>query len=140
MSLTSIDISGTLPSSFGNFQSMTYLTMSRNKISGTIPSTVGTLTALAYVFLYSNSFTGTLPSTMSALTSLYYLEFSNNYLTMGTATSVPIATFSSYTLSNYLYLEENCLAFDTSSPYPYRHVTATHCRPASKYYYEVYYG
>ena len=70
---------------------------------------------------------------MSALTSMSTLYLRNNYLTMGTATSVPIETFSSYTLSNSMYLEDNCFSFDTSSPYPYRHVTATHCRPASKY-------
>ena len=57
----------------------------------------------------------------------------NNYLTMGNATSVPISTFSPTTLSGYIDLADNCLVFDTRSPYPYRHVTATHCRSTGKY-------
>ena len=92
------------------------------------------MTSLTQIVLNTNSLSGTIPSTMSALTSLSYLDLQSNYLTMGTATSVPTATFSSYTLSSYsLNLEDNCLAFDTTSPYPYRHVTATHCRSTSKY-------
>ena len=81
----------------------------------------------------SNSLSGTIPS-MSALTRLGDLNLTNNYLTMGLSTSVPTSTFSSKTLtSRYLFLENNCLAFSTSSPYPSRSVTATHCRPTSKY-------
>ena len=131
--LNSVDMRGTLPSSIGNFQSMTFLAIYNSRTSGTIPSTIGALTALQTLALSWNFLDGTIPSTMSALTSMSSLYLQNNYLTMGTATSVPIETFSSYTLSNSMYLDANCLAFNTSSPYPYRHVTATHCRPASKY-------
>ena len=74
----------------------------------------------------------TCPTTMSALTSLGNLNLDNNYLTMGNATSVPISTFSSTTLSGTINLADNCLVFDTRSPYPYRHVTATHCRSTGK--------
>ena len=82
-------------------------------------------------FKYFNSLNGTIPSTMSVFISLRTVFFQNNYLTMGTATTVPTSTFSSYTLSNTMNLSSNCLAFHTDSPY--RHVTATHCRPTSKY-------
>ena len=91
------------------------------------------LTSLEIAFLDRNSLSGTIPSTMSALTSLRYLSLFNNYLTMGGATSVPLSTFSSTTLLGTIYLERNCLVFDTTSPYPERHVTATHCRSSGKY-------
>ena len=105
---------------------MTGINLSSNSLSGTIPSTITALTSLTEIAFYSNSLTGTIPSAMSALTSLKYLSLKNNYLTMGAATSVPISTFSATTLSGSLYLESNCLVFDTNKPY--RHVTATHCR------------
>ena len=145
-------LSGTLPSSIGNFGSVTSMSFWYNKIGGTIPSTIGGLTSLRYLYLDSNSLvgtipsmigglislqylliknnllSGTIPSTMSALTSLGYLFLNNNYLTMGNATSVPISTFSSTTLSGSIDLADNCLVFNTTSPYQSRHVTATHCR------------
>ena len=104
-----------------------------NNIGGTIPSMIGGLTSLQTLDLDRNSLVGTIPNTMSALTSLQTLYLNNNYLTMGGATSVPISTFSSYTLSGSINLADNCLVFDTTSPYPYRHVTATHCRSTGKY-------
>ena len=178
-----MSLTGTLPSSIGNFGSITWMSIEYNDISGTIPSTISGLTSLQYLYFHSNSFvgtipstisglislqrlylninsligtipsaisatslqelklfsnslSGTIPSTMSALTSLGLLSLFNNYLTMGTATSVPISTFSSTTLSGSIDLAENCLVFDTTSPYPSRHVTATHCRSTGKY--EVY--
>ena len=96
-------------------------------------STMSALTSLQTLWFNDNLLSGTILSTMSALISLQTLYLYNNYLTMGGATSVPISTFSSTTLSGYIDLADNCLVFDTRSPYPYRHVTATHCRSTGKY-------
>ena len=124
---------GTIPSTISGLRSLQALDLSSNLLSGTIPSAIGGLTSLQTLWFSNNLLSGTIPSTMSALTSLGNLYSSNNYLTMGGATSVPISTFSSYTLSGYINLADNCLVFDTRSPYPYRHVTATHCRWTGKY-------
>ena len=131
--VSSLSLSGTLPSSIGNFGSITFMSFYNNKINGTIPSTISDLISLKRLDLGFNLLSGTIPSTMSALTSLRYLSLFNNNLTMGGATSVPISTFSSTTLSGTIYLERNCLAFDTTSPYPERHVTASQCRSTGKY-------
>ena len=155
--LSSSSLSGTLPSSIGNFGSITIMLIVDTRIGGTIPSTISGLTSVQQLSLYSNSLvgtipstisglmsvqklwldrnllSGTIPSTMSALTSLGSLALSNNYLTMGGASSVPISTFSSFTLSGTIGLAENCLVFYTIPPYPYIHVTATHCRSTGKY-------
>ena len=126
-------IGGTIPSTISGLTSLQTLDLDGNSLVGTIPSTIGRLISLQTLWFKNNLLSGTIPSTMSALTSLGYLYSSNNYLTMGGATSVPISTFSSYTLSGYIDLADNCLVFDTTSPYPYRHVTATHCRSTGKY-------
>ena len=133
-SLTMIDIysnslSGTIPSTISALTSLTVIYFHSNCLSGSIPSTISTLTSLTEINFSSNSLSGTIPNTMSALTSLRYLYLNYNYLTMGTAASVPIATFSTGTLSGTLNLESNCLVFDTNNPY--RHVTATHCQYTS---------
>ena len=127
---------GTIPSTISALISVRHLYLFDNLLSGTIPSTISALTSLPELSLHSNLLSGTIPSTMSAMTSLWFLLLFNNYLTMGTATSVPISTFSSTTLSGAIYLYDNCLVFDTTSPYPSRHVTATHCRSTGKH--EVY--
>ena len=126
-------IGGTIPSTISGLTSLRYLDLDRNSLVGTIPSTISGLISLQSLWFKNNLLSGTIPSTMSALTSLGNLYLSNNYLTMGNATSVPISSFSSTTLSGYIDLTDNCLVFDTTSPYPYRHVTATHCRSTGKY-------
>ena len=127
------NIGGTIPSTISGLTSLRILDLDRNSLVGTIPSTIGRLISLQTLWFRNNLLSGTIPSTMSVLTSLGYLYLSNNYLTMGGATSVPLSTFSPTTLSGSLNLADNCLVFDTTSPYPYRHVTATHCRSTGKY-------
>ena len=133
MCSSDLSLVGTIPSTIGRLTSLQTLYLSFNSLVGTIPSTIGGLISLQTLWFNRNSLVGTIPSTISALTSLQALYLSNNYLTMGNATSVPISTFSSTTLSGYINLANNCLVFDTTSPYPYRHVTATHCRSTGKY-------
>ena len=133
MSFSSNKIGGTIPSTISGLRSLQTLDLDTNSLVGTIPSTMSALTSLQSLYLSFNSLVGTIPSTMSVLASLQALYLNNNYLTMGGATSVPISTFSSTTLSGYIDLADNCLVFDTRSPYPCRHVTATHCRSTGKY-------
>ena len=73
ISVPSLWLSGSLPSSIGNFGNMTRMSFFENNIYGTIPSTISAPTSLQYLSLGSNSLVGTIPSTISALTSLQYL-------------------------------------------------------------------
>ena len=125
--------SGTIPNTISALTSLQYLWFNSNSLVSTIPSTISGLTSLKLLFLNSNSLVGTIPSTISAMTSLWFLLLFNNYLTLGGATSVPISTFSSYTLSGIIDLYDNCFVFDTTSPCLYRHVTATHCHSTGKH-------
>jgi hypothetical protein len=55
--LTSLGLSGTLPSQIGSFSSMTYLDVKYNKIYGTLPSNMGTMTSLIFylhLWIYSS--------------------------------------------------------------------------------------
>ena len=120
-----------IPGTVGALTKLTFLKIGSNSFAGTIPSAVGSMISLTQAVLSPCYFSGTIPSSMSLLTSLVYLDLRNNYLTTGTAASVPTSTFSASTLSGTFSLEKNCLAFSTTSLY--RSVTATHCSPTSKY-------
>ena len=133
LAMSSIKISGTIPNSIGGLTSLTSFYLDSNSLIGSIPSNIGSLNLLKSLFLQLNSLSGTIPNTMSSLTVLSGLNLGTNYLTMGKVTIVPTATFSVNTLSGTLLLENNCLAFHSDSPYPYRHIEATHCLSTSKY-------
>ena len=111
ISLGSLSLVGTIPSSIGSMTSLTSIDLSINSLSGTIPSSIGLLTLLTSLNVMSNRLAGNIPSTFSKLVSLTSLYLNKNYLTMGSATTVPNGTFSSATLSGTLVLGSNCLAF-----------------------------
>ena len=128
-SMTHLDLGnnlliGTIPESIGSVSSLTFLGFGYNAFTGTIPaSIISKCTSLAHLYFDGNTLTGTIPTTFSKLTNLFDLNLSNNYLTMGSATSVPESTFSAMTLSHYLATYNNCLTF--------RNEIGTHCKPTS---------
>ena len=130
-------LGGTIPSTIGSLGSLTLLDLRQNSLSGAIPSTIVSLTNLRELVLYSNSLTctipdnignmrtylrilnlgynqliGTIPSTFNQLTLDTFSLFTN-YLTMGSLSTVPSSTFSSYTINSMssANLGNNCLAF-----------------------------
>ena len=127
ISLGSLSLVGTIPSSIGSMTSLTSIDLSINSLSGTIPSSIGLLTLLTSLNVMSNRLAGNIPSTFSKLVSLTSLYLNKNYLTMGSATTVPNGTFSSATLSGTLVLGSNCLAFTDGTI----SVSVTHCAPTS---------
>ena len=53
-------MSGTLPLTIGNFQSLSALSLTGCKIGGTIPSAIGALTSLTILDISLNSLNGTM--------------------------------------------------------------------------------
>ena len=127
MSINSL--TGSLPNTIGFMTSLQNIFFEGNQLDGTLPNTIGSLTNLVGLFLYYNKIGGTIPTTFSQLVRLSSFSLQLNYLTMGTALTVPTSTFSPLTLG-FLgnargsgALADNCLAFS----YGTTAVTATHC-------------
>ncbi|XP_073142267.1 leucine-rich repeat receptor protein kinase HPCA1-like [Henckelia pumila] len=83
-----IGLSGILPPSIGNLQSLTILILVGCSFSGPIPDSIGSLPQLVFLSLNSNSFTGSIPPSIGNLSRLSWLDLSQNKLT-GT---IPVST------------------------------------------------
>lgn len=155
--LHSLGLVGSLPTSIGNFHSLTTFDVSFNSLTGTvpstintwyytidsilmqnnlftgfIPSTIGALTKLTTLRINSNSLTGTIPRQMSSLKSLSVLKLGNNFLTMGSLHFVPVSTFSATTSNSSSFdISNNCLSY-VNTLHPATSTSAKNCRPTSQ--------
>ncbi|MEO6733029.1 MAG: hypothetical protein ABIN01_17525 [Ferruginibacter sp.] len=75
------NITGHFPSSFGNLDSLKYLTLIDNKITGNIPETFGNLSALVGLDLGANYLTGNIPATIGNIATLETLDLYSNRFT-----------------------------------------------------------
>lgn len=73
-------ITGTIPSSFGNLASVVALNLSWNLLHGPIPSNLGQLKDLKFLSLAGNNLTGTIPTSLGQLQYLKVFELSSNAL------------------------------------------------------------
>ncbi|KAB2044562.1 hypothetical protein ES319_D01G099900v1 [Gossypium barbadense] len=78
LDLRNNNISGTIPSSMGEYQSLTQLDLSFNNITGQIPDSLFNLSSLTHLFLGNNKLNGTLPAEKSS--SLRNIDVSYNNL------------------------------------------------------------
>ncbi|XP_040967824.1 probable LRR receptor-like serine/threonine-protein kinase At1g56140 [Gossypium hirsutum] len=78
LDLRNNNISGTIPSSMGEYQSLTQLDLSFNNITGKIPDSLFNLSSLTHLFLGNNKLNGTLPAEKSS--SLRNIDVSYNNL------------------------------------------------------------
>lgn len=136
--LTSFDVShnsltGTIPKTISTwYYTIVNIKMNNNMFIGSIPSTIGPLTKLNLMTLNNNMLTGTIPTQMSLLVSLFTLKLSYNFLTMGTLSTVPVSTFSSFTASSpELDLSNNCLTYRYAANYP-TNTVGKFCRPTGQ--------
>ena len=122
-------LGGTIPSTIGSMGSLTALYLDSNSLTGTIPDNIGNIgTQLRDLSLGFNLLSGTIPSTFDQL-ALGSFSLDTNYLTMGSLATVPVSTFSAYTIAhmNGYELSNNCLVFS----YGNIEVFATHCKPTA---------
>ena len=73
ISLLSLSLVGTIPSSIGSMTSLTSIDLSINSLSGTIPSSIGSLTSLQGLWFGINRLSGTIPSSIGSLILLQVL-------------------------------------------------------------------
>jgi len=97
ISLHGNKLTGSIPTSYANLQSLIYLDLSHNMLTGGVPTNFGdSLPELVTLDLSHNQLTGTIPSNLGGDSSpLMYLDLSNNLL----SGSVPKLLYS----MEYLY-------------------------------------
>ncbi|MEL6810938.1 MAG: Two component regulator three Y domain protein [Bacteroidota bacterium] len=74
------NLTGSLPSSIGEFSELKVLELSFNKMTGEIPSTIGSLRKLEVLALNGNNLSGGIPAAMGSLSNLTQLHLSSNQL------------------------------------------------------------
>jgi len=78
--MASNQLSGPIPSSWGNFSKLTLLGIWGNKFTGSIPPELGQLVNLQSLELFANQLSGQIPSSLGNLTSLTILHLYGNLL------------------------------------------------------------
>ena len=80
LKLTSLGLSGSIPSSISLLTGLTSLDLSSNAIRGPIPTALVLLTNLNTLMLTNNRITGTIPEGLTSLQNLVYLDLEYNLL------------------------------------------------------------
>lgn len=80
LNLSNNNLSGPLPTSFGNFSGLKILLLTENRFTGKIPSEIGKLNSILKLDLSRNNFSGNIPSDLGKCLSLTYLDLSQNQL------------------------------------------------------------
>jgi len=80
LSLSSNQLSGSIPRELGNLSHLTELWLYSNQLSGEIPSELGNLSHLTELWLFKNQLSGTIPSELGNLSNLTELDLDFNQL------------------------------------------------------------
>jgi Leucine-rich repeat (LRR) protein len=80
ISLSSTNLTGNIPESIGNLDSLSKLYLGSNNLTGGLPVSIGKLVHLTILSLTSNQLTGTIPSSIGNLIELKSLSFFRNKL------------------------------------------------------------
>ncbi|GAY51691.1 hypothetical protein CUMW_136160, partial [Citrus unshiu] len=73
LNISSLNLTGTIPSQLGNLSSLQSLNLSFNRLSGSIPSAIFTMYTLKNVSFHENQLSGQIPANICS--SLPFLEF-----------------------------------------------------------------
>ena len=100
-------LTGSIPAELGSLSNLTHLYLYGNRLTGSIPVELGSLSQLTRLGLHGNKLTGNIPAELGALTKLTRLNVSDNRLTG----EVP-SEWGSLTSLTHLYLSGNALTGD----------------------------
>jgi len=79
--LDNSNLSGTLPTSLGNLDSLTYLNLGNNHLNGDIPASLGNCSLLSQLHLFFNNLSGSIPASFGNFSNLTSLTLNHNSLT-----------------------------------------------------------
>ncbi|GFS30240.1 hypothetical protein Acr_00g0010920 [Actinidia rufa] len=126
--LSSNQLKGLIPDSFGNMISLVNLDLSLNQLEGGIPKSFSNLTHLQTLILHHNSLNGTVTKSIGQLSKLEYLDLSSNNL----KGMISEEHFSNLSTLNYLDLSFNSLALNISSdwipPFQFGAILLSSCK------------
>nr|XP_048334865.1 receptor-like protein EIX1 [Ziziphus jujuba var. spinosa] len=108
--VSSNQLNGSLPKSFGQLVKLEELDTSNNQLTGSIPESFGQLVKLEALGMSNNQLTGSLPESFGQLVKLEFFDMSNNSL-KGVVSEIH---FSSLTRLKYLKAFGNSLTLKTS--------------------------
>jgi Leucine-rich repeat (LRR) protein len=95
------NLSGSIPSSFGDLNKLEILFMEENDLSGNIPAGIGNMVNLVYLRLANNRLSGNIPASLGNLVKLTSLELNNNQLTGNIPSSLGnLVNLQGFSLSN----------------------------------------
>lgn len=80
LSLSGNEITGEIPTSVGNMESLGVIDLSSNKLSGNIPASIGNCSYLKVLDLSNNNLSGNIPADLGQLSRLQTLHLSGNKL------------------------------------------------------------
>lgn len=101
LSLSSMELTGSIPDTLWELNTLTNLNLSSNALSGPLPATIAKLRGLEYLDLSSNYLTSSIPKALGELTNLKHLDLRYNIFT----DTVPQAMGN---LSRLTYLDVGC--------------------------------
>ncbi|KAF8412612.1 hypothetical protein HHK36_000581 [Tetracentron sinense] len=104
LNLSNNRLSGSLPSSIGNFSGLQILLLNGNQFTGDIPSELGQLKQVLKLDMSRNNFSGEIPPEIGNCHLLTYLDFSQNQL----SGPIPVQISQVHVL-NYLNISRNHL-------------------------------
>lgn len=96
-------LEGTLPATLGNLKNLEVLACNGNALAGTIPESIGKLTKLKQLHLSSNNFSGNIPETFEALTALEVFNVFDNQL----VGALPVQLSNNENLTDLMIAENN---------------------------------
>ncbi|KAF7109836.1 hypothetical protein CFC21_110035 [Triticum aestivum] len=99
-------ITGNIPRTIGNLQSLVHLSFAHNKLSGQILDTIGNLVKLNSLKLDGNNISGRIPASIGRCTQLQILNLAHNSL----EGNIPSEIFKISSLSEELDLSHNYLS------------------------------
>ncbi|GMN62459.1 hypothetical protein TIFTF001_031527 [Ficus carica] len=105
LNLSNNRLSGSIPTSVGNFTSLQNVLLSGNRFTAEIPTEIGRLKSVLKLDLSRNKFSGRIPPTIGNCILLNYLDLSQNQL----SGPIPVQIADIHIL-NYLNLSRNLLS------------------------------